>query len=102
MQDEHWTLVLHPCWRSGNGEAAPSSPQLDVVGRHANDESYEEALAQPLVTRKTLRKFAGRAAWAMGFIPLIRVFVSALWAVSAEVDSAGSQASGHVDPLVFS
>ena len=45
----------------------------------------EEALALPLIKRSTLRRIAGRAAWATGLVPTIRSFIDSLWAVSAEL-----------------
>ena len=45
----------------------------------------EEALALPLIKRSTIRRIAGRAAWATGLVPTIRSFIDSLWAVSAEL-----------------
>ena len=45
----------------------------------------EEAQALPFIKRCTLRRIAGRAAWAMGLEPTIRSFTDSLWAISAEL-----------------
>ena len=58
-------------------------------------EEVEDAMSKPLVGLGTLRRIAGRAAWAMGLVPTLRSFLDALWTVAAELQQKSRDDEPH-------
>jgi hypothetical protein len=54
----------------------------------------EDAMAWPLVKLGVVRRIAGRAAWAMGLVPVLRSFLDSLSAISAELSRAQAPGDG--------
>ena len=50
-------------------------------------QEIETALSRPLISRKSLRRIAGRGAWTLGFVPVLRSFLDSVWAVLADLES---------------